>query len=185
MFILTDLLVEIHAASINPFDVVRTRGYGENLIHHVRDLSTFSWIPRLPDLAKLFSRKDDPFPLTLGRDFSGKVVDAGKLVKGLRVGDDVYGVVGPHRQGTLAEYASTSTWCVARKPKNISHAEAASIPYVACTTWSVLKLVANLPNRNREDTRVLILGASGGVGTFSVQVCVPFSFRIYETNMRK
>lgn len=79
----------------------------------------------------------------------------------------MFGVIGPHRQGTFAEYAATSNWCVARKPKSVSHTDAASLPYVACTAWSVLKLIDNLPASTEK--RVLIIGASGGVGSFSVQ----------------
>ncbi|OQV22115.1 Reticulon-4-interacting protein 1, mitochondrial [Hypsibius exemplaris] len=163
-----DLLVQIHAASVNPFDVARTRGYGENLIEKMRDASSFLGLPRLPDLTSLFTRKADPFPITLGRDFSGVVVDAGKAVKGFRTGDEVYGVVGPHRQGTFAEYSATSTWCVARKPRTVTHSEAASVPYIACTAWTAVKLVANLPDRG-QNTRVLVLGGAGGVGSFAIQ----------------
>ncbi|XP_055336859.1 reticulon-4-interacting protein 1, mitochondrial-like [Paramacrobiotus metropolitanus] len=157
-----DMLVEIHAASVNPFDIERTRGYGENLIQYIRTASKFSWMPQT-----VFTRKEQPFPLTLGRDFSGVVVDAGSLVHGVKTGDEIFGVIGPHRQGTFAQYATTSTWCVAKKPATISHAEAASLPYIACTAWSVLKLIENLPAMSEK--RVLVIGGSGGVGSFSIQ----------------
>lgn len=75
------MLVEIHAASVNPFDVERTRGYGENLIQYMRTAANFSWVPQNP-----FARKESPFPLTLGRDFSGMIVDVGKRVKHLKAG---------------------------------------------------------------------------------------------------
>ena len=82
-------------------------------------------------------------------------------------GDEVFGVIGPHRQGSFAEYVATNLYCIAKKPRGMSHSAAASLPYIACTAWQVLKLVENLPAFSTK--RVLLIGASGGVGSFSLQ----------------
>ena len=56
------------------------------------------------------------------------------------------------------------------KPKNLSHLHAASLPYAGLTAWSALSLTAQLGPSNRRPKSVLVIGASGGVGTFAVQL---------------
>ena len=88
----------------------------------------------------------DELPLTLGRDFSGVVVDTGMSPGSFNVGDQVWGTVFPtNSRGSHAEYVLASTTnSVGLKPKSLSHVEAASIPYAALTAWSGLDLTGNL-----------------------------------------
>lgn len=72
----TDILVEVHAASVNPIDVLMTQGYGSKVINILRNQSN----PLV---------HNSEFPLTLGRDFSGVIVEIGKAVKNYKVGDEV------------------------------------------------------------------------------------------------
>lgn len=153
-----DVLVEVHASSVNPIDVMMKDGYGEKLINMIR------WQLGVKHFA------GSEFPLTLGRDFSGVVTAVGKEVTGFKVGDEVWGATGGFRQGCHADFCLASVKEVGHKPNNLSHVEAASLPYVALTTWSALCLVGEIRQKNAQSHRVFIQGGSGGVGTFAIQL---------------
>lgn len=107
-----------------------------------------------------------PLPLTLGSDLSGVIDAVGGGVAGFRAGDEIYGVTNPRFIGAYAEYAIASAAMIARKPRSIDHAEAASVPVIAVTAWQGLFEQAQL---NTGDT-VLIHGAAGNVGAYAVQL---------------
>lgn len=113
---------------------------------------------------------DSEFPLILGRDVSGVVVDCGSEVTHFAPGDEVWAAVPPWKQGSLAEFVTLTEYEVSHKPTSLSHAEAASIPYVANTALSALVNAGGLCRDSSSDKRVLITGGSGGVGTFSIQL---------------
>ncbi|XP_072314523.1 reticulon-4-interacting protein 1 homolog, mitochondrial-like [Eucyclogobius newberryi] len=152
----TDVQVKIYATSLNPLDLVMRGGYG----------------------AKLLKLRGNPlslggsseFPVVLGRDVSGVVADCGAEVTHFFPGDEVWATVPPWKQGSLAEFVTLSEYEVSHKPQSLSHTEAASIPYVASTALSALVNSGGLCAETAPDKRVLITGASGGVGTFSVQL---------------
>lgn len=101
----------------------------------------------------------------MGVDLSGTVEAVGKSATCLSVGDAVYA----HKQGgngTYAEYAVLPENWVARKPKSLTHVEAAAVPPVALTAYQVLSETLRV---NNEDT-VLVTGGFGGVGSFAVQL---------------
>ncbi|KAM5256521.1 NAD(P)H oxidoreductase RTN4IP1, mitochondrial [Ctenodactylus gundi] len=152
-----EVIVKVHAASINPIDVNMRNGYGAIALNMKRD----------PLQMKMGG---DEFPLTLGRDVSGVVMECGLDVKYFRPGDEVWAAVPPWKQGTLSEFVVVSGNEVSHKPKSLTHTQAASLPYVALTAWSAIKKVGGLNEKNCAGKRVLILGASGGVGTFAIQV---------------
>ncbi|XP_059032953.1 reticulon-4-interacting protein 1, mitochondrial isoform X4 [Mustela lutreola] len=114
--------------------------------------------------------KGEEFPLTLGRDVSGVVMECGLDVRYFKPGDEVWAAVPPWKQGTLSEFVVVSGNEVSLKPKSLTHTQAASLPYVALTAWSAINKVGGLNDKNCTGKRVLILGASGGVGTFAIQV---------------
>ena len=97
-----------------------------------------------------------------GRDLAGRVEVVGKDVKDLRVGDEVFGV----GRGTLAEYAAADETELVLKPSRLTFEQAAAVPVAATTALQGLRDKAQV----RPGQRVLINGASGGVGTFAVQV---------------
>lgn len=99
----------------------------------------------------------------IGKDFSGKVVDVGSEVKSFKVGDEVFG---RPITGVLQEYAVTNENLIALKPKNVSFNEAASFPLAALTSYQVLTWFFD----SLEGKEVLIIGASGGTGSFAVQI---------------
>uniref|UniRef100_A0AAX7SZE6 Enoyl reductase (ER) domain-containing protein n=1 Tax=Astatotilapia calliptera TaxID=8154 RepID=A0AAX7SZE6_ASTCA len=130
----TEVMIKVHAVSLNPLDVAMRGGYGAKLLKLRRDpLSVMD--------------NDTEFPLILGRDLSGVVVDCGSGVTHFALGDEV-----------------------SHKPKVLSHIEAASIPYVANTSLSALVNGGGLCRDSSSNKRVLITGGSGGVGTFAIQL---------------
>jgi NADPH:quinone reductase-like Zn-dependent oxidoreductase len=94
-----DVLIKVNAASLNPLDMMMSSGYGEQMLSKARALSNFC-------------DNNDCFPLVLGRDFSGEVVDVGMNVTEFSSGDEVWGAVFPSSQGALAEYVSASEYSV-------------------------------------------------------------------------
>ncbi|KAJ8287472.1 hypothetical protein COCON_G00001310 [Conger conger] len=85
-------------------------------------------------------------------------------------GDEVWAAIPPWKRGSLAEFVVLSGNEVSHKPKSLSHSEAAAIPYVASTAWSVLVNTGGVTKDNCARKRMLIIGASGGVGTFAIQM---------------
>ncbi|NXF86838.1 RT4I1 protein, partial [Eubucco bourcierii] len=153
-----EVIIKVHAASLNPIDLSMRSGYGAAALNMKRDP------------LKLKSTEAE-FPLTLGRDVSGVVMECGLKVSYFKPGDEVvWAAIPPWKQGTLSEFVVASGNEVSFKPKSLSHIEAASLPYVGLTAWSAVKQVGGLNQSNCSGKRVLILGASGGVGTFAVQL---------------
>lgn len=153
----SDVLVEIHAASVNVIDVRMLAGYGSTLLNFTRALAD----------SPTYSME---FPLTLGRDFSGVVIETGRGVSHVKQGDEVWGALWPQKQGTHAEYCIVPGSNVCKKPPILPHVEAASIPYSGLTAWGALSITGELNERNAAGKRVLVLGGSGGVGTIAVQM---------------
>lgn len=104
-------------------------------------------------------------PFIIGDDLSGVVVETGSEVTEFAVGDEVYGMDMRLRTSACAEYAKIATNRIAKKPKNISHIEAGVSPLAALTALQGFK-IADL----EKGQRILIIGASGGVGTYAVQI---------------
>ena len=136
-----DIMVEIHAASVNVLDTKIRDGEFKLILPY-----------RLP--------------LILGNDVAGVVVRVGANVRRFKPGDEVYARPAQDRIGTFAEYIAIDEADVAMKPTNLTMEEAASIPLVALTAWQVLVERANV----RKGHKVLIHAGSGGVGTIAIQL---------------
>uniref|UniRef100_H2Z232 Enoyl reductase (ER) domain-containing protein n=1 Tax=Ciona savignyi TaxID=51511 RepID=H2Z232_CIOSA len=149
-----DVLVKVHAGSLNPIDIRICEGYGAN-----------------------FMFRGYEFPLVIGRDFSGTVVDIGTGVFDIQLGDDVYGAPKLHQPGCL-DYICVGLDCVVQKPATLSHIEAASLPYVGLTVLSALK---ELVVTSKPPKRALVLGGSGGIGTFAIQYLRAYGFTVVTT----
>jgi len=107
-----------------------------------------------------------PWPVILGHEFSGEIAALGAGVKDVGVGDLVYGLNDWYCNGAYAEYCAAPVDDLARKPAGVDHVHAAATPIAALTAWQGLFERSGL----RAGQRVLIHGASGGVGTFAVQL---------------
>lgn len=152
-----DVLVEVHAASLNPIDVMMLKGYGASVIGVMRQASNFSC-------------SHQEFPLTLGRDFSGTVISTGKAVTCVQPGDEVWGVTGPQASGSHADCVVAHACCISHKPRNLEHLEASCVPYAALTAWAALSVFGRLSQNSAYGKRTLVMGGSGGVGIFAVQI---------------
>jgi NADPH:quinone reductase-like Zn-dependent oxidoreductase len=136
-----DVLVQIHAAGVNPLDAGIRDGKFKLILPY-----------RLP--------------LILGNDMAGVVVRVGTRVTRFKPGDEVYARPDKDRIGTFAEYIAISEADLAHKPTTLRMTEAASLPLVGLTAWQALVERADL----REGQKVLIHGGSGGVGTIAIQL---------------
>uniref|UniRef100_A0A5G2QK09 Reticulon 4 interacting protein 1 n=2 Tax=Sus scrofa TaxID=9823 RepID=A0A5G2QK09_PIG len=136
-----EVVIKVHAASINPIDVNMRSGYGATALNMKRD----------PLHIRI---KGEEFPLTLGRDVSGVVMECGLDVKYFKPGDEVWAAVPPWKQGTLSEFVVVSGNEVSHKPKSLTHTQAASLPYVALTAWSAINKVGGLNDKNCRGKRI-------------------------------
>lgn len=164
------VLVKVMASSVNPIDVAMLGGYGNVLLNLIRQAESASLEPQVE------------FPLILGRDFAGEVVAKGNNVSTeLMVGDTVFGVIPPHHQGCHAEYVVADKHHLQRKPNNIGILEAGCILYTGLTAWAALKVTGGLFVLPSKGKRMLVLGASGGVGTVAVQLLKAWEAEVVAT----
>lgn len=151
--VLSELLVRVVAAGINPIDAKTRAGKG-------------------------VSGAIDAYPATLGFDFSGIVVRSPYESHPLPPGTPVFGMVPfPRSGGSYAEYAVVPSQSVARKPSSLSHVEAAGVPLAALTAWGLVVETAHA----HEGQRMLIHAGSGGVGHFAVQFAAYFGAHVTAT----
>lgn len=106
------------------------------------------------------------FPIILGFDVSGRVVEVGSQVTRFKPGDLIYACLDQLKGGAYAEYAVVSEKVAALKPTNMTYEQAAAVPLAALTALQALRDQGQL----KAEQRVLVNGASGGVGTFAIQV---------------
>ena len=150
------VLVEVHAAGINPIDNIRHAGYLQQML-------------------------ELRFPHIMGYDVSGIVVEVGKDVRSVKVGDEVFARPNQEDAGSIAEFARIHENELAIKPKNMSHIDAASVPLAGLTAWQALVTKGNI---NRGD-KVLIHAGSGGVGTLAIQIAKYFGAEVTTTTSSK
>jgi NADPH:quinone reductase-like Zn-dependent oxidoreductase len=113
-------------------------------------------------------------PRVLGFDLSGVVEQVGPEVKVVRAGEAVYGLIDYRRDGADAEYVRTREAFLYPKPAALSHEEAAALPLAGLTALQALRLLA----RMQEGERVLVIGATGGVGHLAVQIARAYGARV-------
>jgi NADPH:quinone reductase-like Zn-dependent oxidoreductase len=140
-----EVLIKVHAASLNPLDY--------HLLRH-------PFIRRI-----LFARTKSKITRP-GRDVAGEVEAVGSLVTQFKPGDAVFGACG----GAFAEYTCASESALVIKPDNVTFEQAASVPVAAMTALQGLRD----KGRIQSGQKVLINGAAGGVGTFAVQIAKSF-----------
>ncbi|KAL2081782.1 hypothetical protein ACEWY4_021600 [Coilia grayii] len=166
-----EVVLQVHAASLNPLDIAMRGGYGAGVLRLRRDPRTLL-------------RNGAEFPLVLGRDVSGVVLQCGSGVRHVQEGDEVWASIPPWQQGSLAEYVLLNGSDVSLKPKSLNHIEAASLPYVAATAWSALVNTGGLHSDNCSRKRILVHGASGGVGTLAIQLLKAWGAHVTATCFR-
>ncbi len=147
------VLVEVHAASLNPADSSIRMGY----MHQMAPLH---------------------FPATLGIDIAGVVVETDPGAGTLRTGDRVFGMASAMAgaSGAFAEYAAVPAGLLARAPAKLSFAEAAALPLAGVSALQALETL-----RLSRGSTILILGGSGGIGTFAIQIAKKLGARVLAT----
>ncbi|XP_014095757.2 reticulon-4-interacting protein 1, mitochondrial isoform X1 [Bactrocera oleae] len=158
----TDCLVRINATTVNPIDVAMLRGYGSKTLNLLR----YQYLKAIE------------FPLILGREFCGEVVQSGMGVDKIAVGDRVYGVVPLHVNGSHAQYVVVPEYCLSIAPVSLSNKQAASVLYSGLTAWSGLYVTGRLGSicgaisstGGGENRRILVMGGSGSVGSLAIQL---------------
>ncbi|MFM7427485.1 MAG: NADP-dependent oxidoreductase [Elainella sp.] len=136
-----EVLIQVHAAAVNPVDWKIRDGHLQGFLHH-------------------------KLPLILGWDVSGVVEAVGSEVTTFKVGDAVYSRPDIERNGAYAEYIAVKASEVALKPQSIDHIHAAAVPLAGITAWHALLESGQLA----PGQRVLIHAAAGGVGSYAVQL---------------
>lgn len=151
--VMSELLVRVVAAGVNPIDAKTRSGAG-------------------------VSAAIGAYPAALGYDFSGIVVRSPYEAHPLQPGTPVFGMLSfPRTGGGYAEYAVVPSLSVARKPGTLSHVEAAGVPLAALTAWGLVVETAHA----HEGQRMLIHAGSGGVGHFAVQFAAYFGAHVTVT----
>lgn len=136
-----EVLIRVHATTINPFDCAVRAGYMGQYFNYT-------------------------FPLILGTDVSGVVEELGAGVTEVSVGDSVYTRAGIYRDGAHAEYVLAIAADVVAKPLSLDYVQAAALPHVTLTAWQGLIEFADIS----EGQTVLVHAAAGGVGHVAVQL---------------
>lgn len=150
-----EVRVRVHATAVNPLDYQIRRGDYADYV---------------------------PLPAITGHDISGVIEEVGDGVSEFVVGDEVYYtplIFGA--QGSYAEQHVANVDLVARKPKNLSHEEAASLTLVGGTVWEAFATRAQL----RAGESILIHGGAGGVGTIAIQIAKAMGARVFTTALQK
>ena len=149
-----EVLIKVHAASVNAADWHLLRAD--------------------PFLMRLYSGLLKPKDKILGSDVAGRVEALGQNAKQFQVGDEVFGDIFDCGRGAFAEYVCASENALVKKPANISFEEAAAVPLAAVTALKALRDKGQI----QAGHRVLINGASGGVGGFAVQIAKSFGTEV-------
>lgn len=147
-----DVLIQVKAASVNPLDIRIREGKLKQVLPY-------------------------KFPLILGNDLSGVIVKIGTAVDDLKVGNEVYARTDTMRIGTFAEYIAIDERNVALKPDNLTMEESAAVPLVALTAWQALVKRTEI----RRDSKVLVHGGAGGVGSIAIQLAKHLSAHVATT----
>ena len=151
-----EVLVRVHSCGVNPVDWKIREGFMAGMVNF-------------------------RMPLILGWDIAGTVEETGVLVKRFKKGDLVFGRPDTSRNGGYAEYVTVRTGELAFAPKSIPLDHAAGIPLACQTAWMGLFEVGNL----RKDQKILIHGASGGVGSFAVQLAKVAGAYVFATTSQR
>ena len=147
-----EILVQVHAAGLNPVDNAIVRGEFKPLLKF-------------------------ELPAVMGSDLAGVVVEVGAGVTRFKVGDAVFASVFDTGRGALAEFAAVPEHAAAHKPANLDFVQAASIPMVGLTAWQSFHEHALV----KPGQQVFIPAGSGGIGSFAIQLAKQMGARVATT----
>lgn len=150
------VLLEVHATSINPIDWKLREGY-------LKEMQPFE------------------FPIILGWDAAGVIVETGRDVTDFQVDDRVFVRPELTREGTYAEFIAVEDHLLAKMPDGMTFEEGAAIPLAGLTAWECLAEVAGV----KEGDKVLVHAGAGGVGTNAIQIAKSFGAYVAATASSK
>ncbi|KAK7867035.1 hypothetical protein R5R35_005677 [Gryllus longicercus] len=150
-----EVMVQVKAASVDPVDVNICSGYGRVLRRH---------------LGRYNANVVGEFPVILGRDCAGVVVEIGQKVNNFELGDEVWFSVPYWASGVLAEYVVVKQNLLAHKPKGITFEVAASLPYSGMLAWDAMVHQAGLNSKTCRGRRVLVHTGCSAIGCLLVQL---------------
>ncbi|WP_247387030.1 MULTISPECIES: NADP-dependent oxidoreductase [unclassified Bradyrhizobium] len=151
-----EVLIEVYSAGINPIDVKLRTGVFKPFLKY-------------------------KFPLILGADIAGKVLDVGSKVSRFKKGDEVYSSFSGSQMGAFAEFVVAREGDLALKPTNSTFGEAASLPTVGLTVYQALTTFAQL----QPDQKILVEAGSGGIGSFAIQYAKALGAEVATTTSTK
>jgi NADPH:quinone reductase-like Zn-dependent oxidoreductase len=146
-----EVLVDVHAASVNGADPKVRRGNGRYKLDH--------------------------FPHILGRDFSGIVSAVGAGVTDFKIGDAAFGVTDQGIEGAYAEQIAVKAAIISKKPERLSHAEAAALGLISLTALTAIEDTAQL----KAGQTILVHGGAGGVAGFAIQLAKRLGAKVITT----
>jgi NADPH:quinone reductase-like Zn-dependent oxidoreductase len=150
-----ELLIEVVAGSVNPIDWKQRRGKHRFLF-------------------------GSPFPIVLGYDVAGKVVKKGSAIQRFNIGDRVCGVLNNKYGGGLGQFARASEKCFAHVPVSLDLVSTAALPLAGLTALQALRDKGKIC----AGSKVLIIGAAGGVGHFAQQIATIYESEVYSVSSR-
>lgn len=164
-----EILIKVKSSAIDPIDFKIMSGYNKKL------RKSFS---------KYRQGRDDEFPLILGRECAGIVVDIGDAVTDFKPGDEVWAISPSGHQGYMSQYIVIPNSYVDHKPTNLTFEGAAVIPYSAVIMWHALVNQAKLDPETTKGKRVLIHDGSSEVGLLAIQLVKTWGGHITTTVRR-
>lgn len=147
-----ELLVEIHAAGLNPIDNMIPTGMFKPVLKF-------------------------ELPAVMGSDLAGIVIEVGSAVTKFKVGDAIFASLFDLGNGSITEFAAVPERVAAPKPDTLDFVQAASIPMVGLTSWQALKERANI----KSGQKIFIPAGSGGIGTFAIQLAKYLGAKVATT----
>ncbi|XP_065200222.1 reticulon-4-interacting protein 1 homolog, mitochondrial-like [Planococcus citri] len=164
-----EVLIHVKAGSLDPIDIQIALGHGKVL----RELFNNNVL-----------KKRNDYPIILGRDCAGVIVEIGQNVKKFEVGDEVWAAVPYWMTGTLAEYVAVKECFVAHKPERLDFFDAASLPYSGCIALDCVKnragIVDSCIGRGK---RVLVHAGNTAIGCIIIQLCSIYNVSITTSCM--
>lgn len=151
-----EILIEVIAGSVNPIDWKQRKGNHRFIL-------------------------GAPFPIVLGYDVAGIVVKIGADIEKFAIGDKVCGVLNNKYGGGLGKFARGAEKCFAKVPGNIKLSESAAVPLAGLTALQALRDLAKI----RKGSKILIIGAAGGVGHFAVQIAAIMGAEIFVVSSNR
>jgi len=147
-----EVVIDIHAASVNAADWKRRKGGG--ILAPIKN-----------------------FPYVLGRDFSGVIATLGDGVTDFKIGDPVFGVCSFGQEGTYAEKIAVDAAIIAEKPKSLTHVQAASLALIGITALASIEDAIQL----KSGEKILIQGGAGGVAGYAIQLAKSIGATVVTT----